>query len=430
MHQFYLQQMGLPDPAERIAALEALSVREDDLTFLIEAAVHSLADPDPGVREYAARLLVDHAGETAAARTAPLIAHTDIAVRNLAGEVLAAMGRPAIDALVPYLDAADKDVRKFALDVLALLPAAPAAPYIALRLVDADPNVRFAAIDALGSLRASTYAPDLRAMYAREPLARPGIVAALGAMGGTRNQAFITAALDDPDPVVQLAAAEALAAFDDPALRDVLLDRAGTVHPLAQSVVLASIVRLHRAHPRHRDVLPAHVRPMLEAMLDDPDPEYRRAAVAGLRDDVDAATVDRLLEHAGADDAVDVEILAALSTCPEAFMRLLQATYDERIAVPTAVEFTLALTAGRAIPEEELADVARFLCTHFRVLDADLKLAAVNVSQRLAHPALHSVVQAGMQDVDPAVTAFAQDAARRLGLALPAARRTATPILR
>lgn len=427
MQQYFLQQLDQPDPNERLAALEALSARDDASSFLLEAAVRLLADPARGVREHAARVLLTLAGPRAAAAVAPLIAHADIGVRNLAGEVLAQLGKPAVDALAPYVDHADKDVRKFAIDVLAQLPAERLAPYIALRLADADPNVVLAAVDALGALRAAAYGPDLRALYGRMPLARPNVVAALGAMAGERNLAFLEDALDDEDPVVQLAAAEALSGYDTVHVLEALLRKAETVHPMAQPVVLAAIVRLQEQHRETVPALPPRLRPAFAAMLDDTDATYRRAAVRGLRSthaaggdgsssDDDDSVAALLAGHAGQDDTVDVAIFEALAELPGAFNHLLQAATDGRLAVPTAVDFALGLVARRAVPEEEFSDVTRFVRAHFRLLDTDTRLAALNVAHRLAHPALNELLRDGLDDLDPAVRTFAQEAARHLGL--------------
>lgn len=416
MHQYFLEQIEMPDPSERIAALEALSARNDAPELLLEVAVRLLADPAPGVREQAARVLVGAASPAAAAAVAPLIAHTDIGVRNLAGEVLAQMGAPAVEALQPFLRDTDKDVRKFAIDVLALLPAHPVTPYIAQCLSDDDLNVVLAAVDALGSLKATAYAEDLRVLYQRVPVARPSVVAALGNMGGYRNLSFLENALDDEDPVVQLAAAEALVGFDTLRVLEALVKKAATVGEMARPIVLTSILRLQERYRHRVPTLPADLRPGFEAMLDDTDPEYRRAAVKGLHFYLDDDAISLLLSHAGQDDALDLEIFQSLADYPNAFTCILQALHDGRISTATAINFTLALLAQYRIPEEEIADAGRFLRAHYRMLDTDTRLAVLNVAQMLAHPALYDLIREGQDDLDPALCAFAGEAALQLGL--------------
>ncbi|RMF56636.1 MAG: HEAT repeat domain-containing protein, partial [Bacteroidetes bacterium] len=191
-----------PDPGFRSAGLEALRTEASPRT-LAQAAAALLADPDPGVRETAAQVLLDLANEEAARLTVPYIASDNITVRNRAGELLAQMGEAAIDALLPYVDDEDYDVRKFAIDVLALLPARRVAHRIAVHLDDPDANVRIAAVDALGALGACEYAEALRSLYEREPVARASVVAAFGAFGPGYGDDLIVEALSDEDPVVQ-----------------------------------------------------------------------------------------------------------------------------------------------------------------------------------------------------------------------------------
>ncbi|GIV59780.1 MAG: hypothetical protein KatS3mg043_0869 [Rhodothermaceae bacterium] len=115
-----------PDPAVRTACLERL-----DAGDAVEAAATLLADPDAGVRETAAQILLACGTEEAARLTVRHITSDNITVRNRAGELLAQMGEAAVAALVPYVDDEDHDVRKFAIDVLALLPARHVAHHIA-----------------------------------------------------------------------------------------------------------------------------------------------------------------------------------------------------------------------------------------------------------------------------------------------------------
>ena len=228
-YEQFLARIENADAFERLDALDALSLEADEHT-VAQAAARLLADADPGVREEAARLLENLATEEAAALVVPYIASEDITVRNLAGEVLVKIGAAAVEALAPALDDDHHDVRKFAIDVLAQLPAQRLADRIAARLHDDDDNVVLAAVDALGDLRATEHHDALRALYDHRPLARPSIVAALGAFGSEVDLDLLEQALDDEDPVVQYTAAEALAQQHLPGVLGLLLrkiDRPG-----------------------------------------------------------------------------------------------------------------------------------------------------------------------------------------------------------
>ncbi len=413
-YEEFLARIEHADVFERLDALDALCMEADERT-LAQAASRLLADPDPGVREEAARLLRALATEEAAALTAPYIASDDIIVRNLAGEVLVEIGAPAVQALVPSLDHAHRDVRKFAIDVLAQLPAHELAGRIAECLDDEEDNVALAAVDALGDLRAIEYHDALRALYNRKPLARPSIVAALGAFGSEVDLDFLEHALADEDPVVQYTAAEALAQQHATEVMELLLRKVDQVNPMARSVVLHSIIGFYEANP-DQAVLPASIKGHLLEMLDDFDLDYRCAAARGLRAFLDEETVDGLMSHAGQHDTLDVEMFKTLAAYPDVFHRIVENVESGSVAVQHAAGFVLGFLAQQVIPEQDVAEVATFLTGHFDALDAETKVAAVGLSQSLGHPALHTVIHAGVADPDTEVSSFAADAAYTLGL--------------
>ena len=232
----------------------------------------ALAHPDPGTREAAAHALVASGDPRTAAAVAPLIAHPDIAVRNLAGGVLVRLGACAVAPLAASLDDPDPDVRRFAVEVLAQMPAEAFAPRIAALLDDPDANVRLAAVDALGALGAAPFAEALARLYHAEPLARASVVAALGRRADPESTLLILKALTDEDDVVRLAAIDALAGLDGdvlPLLRRALREATGS----ARAVVLDAVVRWCEAHPEA--AFPDDLAEDLLATLDDPDPRYR-----------------------------------------------------------------------------------------------------------------------------------------------------------
>ena len=413
-YEAFVSRIEQADAFERLDALDALSMAADEHT-VAKAAAHLLADDDPGVREEAARLLQALATEEAAALTVPYIASDNITVRNLAGEVLVKIGAPAVPALAPAIDDDHHDVRKFAIDVLAQLPARDLAGRIARRLHDQDDNVALAAVDALGDLGATEYHDALRDLYDRQPLARPSIVAALGAFGSEADLGFLEHALADEDPVVQYTAAEALAQQHAAEVLDLLLRKIDQVDPMARPVVLGSIVGFYEANP-DQAAMPSSIKGYLVEMLDDFDHDYRCAAARGLRAFLDGETVDALMAHAGTDDTLDLEMFKTMAAYSDVFRRIVENVEAGRVAAQNAAGFVLGFLAQQLIPEDETAEVARFLVGHFDEFDAETKVAALGLSQSLGNPALHAVIRAGLADPDTEVNTFAADAAYTLGL--------------
>jgi len=397
-----------PDPAVRLDTL---------ITFLaqtppeaaVQVAALCLHDSDPGIREEAAHYLSTHATPEAAQAVAPIIQHPELPIRNLAGELLAHMGRPAVEALLPFVDSPNADVRKFAIDVLAQLPAQDAVNRIAAHIEDPDINVRLSVIDALGALEAKVYAPMLRQRYADHPRERPHILTALGAFRDPRDLQLIESALNDPDPVVRYAAAEALARYPIPEVLTLLMQQLMQATPEARPLILYDLIEAYESAPAPRPPLPETLRPYLLEMLCEPDLEFKKAAIRGLRHLLDRETLEALLEHAGQHDELDVALFEAVSTHPEAFTCIARCAANGRMSLNAAAGFAIALLTQGCIDDLQLPQAAQFLQAHFENLDAETKMAAITLALQLQHPAFNGLVQQGLHDLDPTIRHYTDD---------------------
>ncbi len=389
---------------------------------VLEQAAYYLADEDRGVREAAAHLLVLSSSEKAAALTASHISDANIAARNLAGDLLVRMESAAVNAVIPYVDSPDKDTRKFAIDLLAQLPATPEAlSRIAARLSDSDPNVVCASIDALGALRARTQLDRLLTLFDVAQYAKPNIVNAVARLSGKQESNFFLRALGDEDPVVQLSAAEALAARKDPSVLEALLQKLESVSGLARPVVLHSIVILLESvdYVGHLSV---RLKDNLLEMLDDIDPVYVRTAVRGLKhfagsdDDVLFALID----HAGKADSIDRAIASVMEEYPDrAAAFALKRTSGERIRplirMLTAMIDNLSSNGRAELHPRLLDDVAQCVSRNFPELDVDTKTASLNTFGNLTLPSSVHVVNTALGDPEPAVRSYAIDLTANLG---------------
>ncbi|NBB75374.1 MAG: HEAT repeat domain-containing protein [Bacteroidetes bacterium] len=404
------ERLQARDPSVRYAALDDLREKASP-RVMARAAAPLLADPDPGLRERAARLLATlSAPERAAQEVAPYITHSDITARNLAGEVLVDLGPPAIDALAPFLRHDDPDVRKFAIDLLAQLPANALADDIAAALDDADANVRLAAVDALGALQATAYADALRDLYDREPLARPDIIQAMGAFGEDADLDVLERGLKDNHPVVQLASAEALASHDAPEVIDLLLDQLDRVNPMARPIVLHSIIELCTHYPQYRDALPDTLKGYLLDMLADDDCAFRCAAARGLRWFPDDGLYEAMLGHAGRDEELDMELFTTLLSHPTPFRPLHRAATSGPMPPSMAATFTVGLMARGALSDHDYDRAGTLLEHHFDALSVDDKITTVGLCIQRDRPELHGVMAAARRDPAPQVQALAADA--------------------
>ncbi len=397
-----------PDPAVRLDTL---------ITFLaqtppeeaVQVAALCLHDNDPGIREEAAQYLSAHPTPEAAQAIAPIIQHPELPIRNLAGELLVRIGRPAVEALLPFVDSPNADVRKFAIDVLAQLPAQDVADRIAAHIEDPDVNVRLSVIDALGMLKATGYAPLLRQRYADHPQERAHILTALGAFRDPRDLKLIETALNDPDPVVRYAAAEALARYPIPEVLTLLLQQLAQATPEARPLILYDLIEAYESAPAPRPPLPETLRPYFLEMLFEPDLEFKKAAIRGLRYLFDTATLEALLEHAGLHQELDIALFEAIATHPETLTCIARCAESGRMSLNAAAGFTIALLAQGCIEDVQLPQAAQFLQAHFENLDAETKMAAITLALQLQHPAFSNLVQQGLHDPDPSVRHYADD---------------------
>ncbi len=397
------------DPSVRAHALDDLRDKASP-RVMARTAAPLLADPDPGLRERAAHLLTTLSDlHAAAVEVAPFIAHDNITTRNLAGEVLADLGRPAVEALAPYLHDDDHDVRKFAIDVLAQLPANGLTHDIADALDDPDANVRLAAVDALGALGAWQYSDALLDLYDDEPLARPDILHAMGRFGPHASLDLLERGLQDDQPVIQLAAAEALASQDDPEVIDLLLGHVDRVAPMARPVVLHSIIELCSNYPQYQHTLPGELKDAFLDMLGDPDSTYRCAAAHGLQWFVSDDAFTAMLAHAGHDDKLDMALFTTLLQHPAPFDPLHQAATSGIMPIDAAAPFTVGLLAEGGLSTAALGQAGAFLQQHFGALDVDDKVTTLGLCQQLDQAALHGVVEAALSDPHPDVQTLAND---------------------
>ena len=420
MLEQYLEQLHSADASERRAALEYLQEFSCEEP-VIEAASYLLTDADRGVREAASRLLVLCSNEKAASLTAAHISSGNIAVRNLAGDVLVRMKSAAVNTLLTYIGSADKDVRKFAIDILAQLPANPAATTkIAERLNDIDPNVVCAAVDAIGALQAEEYIGVLLDLYDKFEYVKQHVIYAVAKIPQKVSLAFLERALSDENPVVQLAAAEALAGRKDKNLLNVLLQKLDSISDLAKPVLLYSIVRLLESTD-YPDVLPSELKKHLLKMLDDTDPVYVRAAIRGLKHFVDDRVLLTLIEHVGKAESIDGAIFNTLKDHFETAVSLILKSSTIKSKTSPLIKMLLSLIQTHAeknpafVESQTIEEVVSFISTKFPELDADTKITVISTCRYIGSKYSTKMVEAALEDPDSSVKIFALDLAAEIG---------------
>jgi FOG: HEAT repeat len=405
-------------PSEKRFALEELFDTPCDNQAIMKAAL-LFADSDRGVRESAARLLVLCSNESAANIVAPYIESKNISIRNLAGDTLVRMGFNAVKPVLKYLNSPNKDVRKFAIDILAQLPASSEADKIAHHLVDEDKNVICAAIDALGSLQANSYAKELIQLYSRYEFARPNIVHALSKFGNNVPVDFFLNSLSDRDPVVQLASAEALSFRGGSSILNLLIEKMEAVSPLAKPVLVHSIIKVMENSYSDRS-LPPSLKPHLIEMLDDPDPLYIRAAIRGLKYSFDDNTLKNVIRHYGQkSDSIDIAIVDALKEYTKSANVIIHELKQGNVKPVQAIPLILNLLGENNL--QVTNDVPGFfndLCSiienNYTDIETETRVAAVEFCSRILSEDSAKVIRLALKDSEYIVRSFALDIVRDL----------------
>ncbi|MGD1046732.1 MAG: HEAT repeat domain-containing protein, partial [Bacteroidota bacterium] len=178
-----------PDPDIRRRAAEDLAECNDRNVLAVLSI--ALQDENKGVEDAVSRSFLSIGGVAAARAIVYHIEDENIASRNLAAKLLIKLGEDSVHALVPYLRANNKDVRKLAVDILGEIKSKEPIYYLLPLLKDTDPNVIVAALEALGNIGSNTAIERIVDAYEHYPFARIIAIEALGKIGGDSVRNFL-----------------------------------------------------------------------------------------------------------------------------------------------------------------------------------------------------------------------------------------------
>ena len=100
-------------------------------------------------------------------RIIPLLSSEDAFIRNSSIEILSLQGEIAMEFMRKLLGNPDKDIRKFALDILFQLKTLHTAELIAEGLNDPDINNQITAVEYLGHMEDANYTPKINDLFIR-----------------------------------------------------------------------------------------------------------------------------------------------------------------------------------------------------------------------------------------------------------------------
>jgi len=222
------------------------NIQTDDLDDdLIIAISNLLSENDKGVRNAASMFIISSQDSRFAKHVVPFVASKDIAVRNLAGEVLLKLGSNAVDAMIEFDHENDDDNIKFIVDVLGLIGDQRASLFVMGILSGTEnDNVILACIEALGNLRYENAVEVLMLFYDRNELFKPTIVEALGKIGSTEALGFLTAKYPNEDELTQYSILESLGYIGNIETFFFLLEQINNVSGVLVIPLITSLAKL------------------------------------------------------------------------------------------------------------------------------------------------------------------------------------------
>ncbi len=301
--QDFINQLKSPDPEERRIAAENLAHLTPQ-PEIISALALCLHDENKGVRDAVAFSLAMYKSPETAKAIVLAITDSNVAVRNLAGELLVQFGENALGAVYPYLKVEDVDARKFAVDVLGLIENPLSVEPLIELLQDTNDNVRYAAVEALGNIRDERAVAHLISLFNRDELLRAPIAESLGKIGGEIAGGFLLNSLTRNDTLVQFAIVEALGNLGTQQALYPLMQEIGQYTGEMRRVILRAIEGIIQQQGISLQYPETFEQYFIEALHDE-ERDIRISALQGLRQFNTHRACEAIIRMVGGDEEVN-----------------------------------------------------------------------------------------------------------------------------
>ena len=275
---------------------------------LIRPFVALIDDQEAGVRDIVSSVLSSDGNPAIPNNLVPYVSSENLFTRNLAGEILIKIGKPAINAMMGYLADGNDDDKKFLIDVMGLIgDPEPISGIIETLEKSNNDNVLLACIEALGNIRADKTVDYLIDSFDKNENFRPTVIEALGKIGSQKALDFILNNYIYVDELTKFSMLESIGLIgDEQAFFLVLTDLKNITGPMTWAAI--------EALKKLRDKLNIDV-PYDESMknailstLVDAEPRFQKAAAGLISVYQDSEIVDAILKIFGSDPEIDDEI--------------------------------------------------------------------------------------------------------------------------
>jgi HEAT repeat protein len=302
-----IKRLQVEDADERRLTVEELISSEltDDI---VKVLVQMIKDPDKGVRDSLSFTLSYNGHPSIPKYLTPFISSEDIAIRNLAGDILLKIGPPAVDALLDYLPKGSDDDKKFIIDLLGLIGDSRASQpiYEILKTTEND-NVKLACIEAWGNIKSKEYINILYEMYKENELFKPTIIETFGKIGEPSTLDFMIEIFENEDDITKFSIIESLGIIGNEKtfffLLNELLKNKGPINwPIISS--------LRQIKERYNLEIPydESLKKIFLSTFEEADLKYKKDAAYLLRMFGDIDTLTAFIKYIGLDYEIDETI--------------------------------------------------------------------------------------------------------------------------
>ncbi len=167
----------------RMAAEELLKHSSETV---IDALVDALNDSSRAVAEAAQATLAGIRGVIVIQKAIPLLASEHAKLRNLSFEMLCEIGGDSLEEMINLLKDNDRDLRKFATDILGELCDPRSVNALIEAMEDSDVNVAAGAAESLGKIRDPKAVPELIRRLDRDVWMQCSVIKSLSGFDDTR----------------------------------------------------------------------------------------------------------------------------------------------------------------------------------------------------------------------------------------------------
>ncbi len=382
----FLKNLESEDSLERINAI--LSLTELPVTPKSAKALCSLiADSDNGVRNILAEQLKQCDGIAIPFNLVRYVSHPELAVKNLAGEVLLGLGTLSVEPMLEYLSDGDDDDKKFIVDILGLIGDISAEDKIIELLNETEnDNIILACVEALGNIKSEKSFSHLASFYSVNEVFKPTILEAMGKIGSQDSLDFLVEKYsEEEDELQKFAIIESLGLVGDEKTFFFLLYELNESSDILIGPILKSIYNLK---VKFGFDIPFDERTKNHVLhiVSESDSEYRKIAARLLSIFDDKEILTAYLKIIGEDTETDEIILENFLSNYQVFLSLVAIILKEQpgniVAVLKSFKEVVQLKQKEIreiINPLQLRDISDSLTSYFEDANEEVRLLSLEI---------------------------------------------------